>query len=115
MSFYIRSFRLMPQALEKGGAIQDNTTFTFATDIVCRKHSNHDNYTFKYYVGEKLIAESLKDCSYADENHVINDSIDVASNGWGNGKKVKIPITVLVIQESSGATLNNETSTWVEC
>ena len=114
MSFYIRSFRLMPQALEKKEAVPNNTTFTLATDIVCRKHSNHDKYIFKYYAGEKLIAESLKDCSYADENHTINDSIDITSDNWGNGKKIKIPITVLVIQESSGATLNNETTTWVE-
>ncbi len=113
MSFFIKSFRLKPQASNKNEALPNNTTFTVSTDIVCRKHFPHDKYIFKYFAGEKLIAESLKDCSFADENHSINDSITVASHNWGKGKKIKIHVSVLVIQESSGASLNNETTTWV--
>ncbi len=115
MSFYIKSFRLMPQALEKKNALPNKTAFTIATDIVCRKHSNHDKYNFTYYAGEKVIAISSKDCSHADENHVLIDSIEVVSDNWGGGKSMNVPVTVIVIQESSGATINNETTTWVEC
>ncbi len=114
MSFYIKSFKLIPQAFEKKDAIPNNTTFTISTDIICRKHMQHDKYSFKYFAGQKLIAESLKDCSFADENHNINDTIKISSKNWGMGHRIKIPIAVSVTQESSGAVLNNETTTWVE-
>ena len=114
MSFYIKSFGITPRALEMKNAIPDGTPFSIETEIVCRKNSNHDAYYFTYYVGEKVIAESSMNCSQADEDHVIKDSLNITSDRWGNGAQSNIAVKVSVIQESSGAQLDNITSTWID-
>ncbi len=113
MSFYIKSFRVSPRALNLNDAVPDGTSFSFETEIVCRKNSNHDTYFFTYSVNDKIIAERSVNCTQADEDNVISDSVNVVSDNWGNGVQLNVALTVSVIQESSGAQLDSVSSTWV--
>ncbi len=114
MSFYIKSFRLSPQALEKGDAIPDKTRFTIQSDVVCLQHRANCKFRFSYYAGEIEIAHSSKDSSSEIDSHIVNDEVEAESNRWGGGTVSEIPLTVVVTQEADGENKNNATSTWVE-
>ena len=114
MSFYIKSFRLTPQALEIQDAIPDKTKFTIYTDVVCLQHQKNCKFIFSYYAGDIQVAGSSKDCSKEYENHVVSDVVEVFSDRWGGGNVSEIPIMVKVRQEGYDEQKENETLTWVE-
>jgi|GEM_PF-4729920 len=114
MSFYIKSFRLTPQALEIHDAIPDKTKFTIYTDVVCLQHQGNCKFTFSYFAGDIEVAGSIKDCSSQYESHVVSDVVEVLSGRWGGGNVSKIPIMVKVRHEGCDEQIENETLTWVE-
>ncbi len=114
MSFYIKSFRISPQALEQTDAIPDKTKFTIETDVVCLQHHVNCNFNFVYYAGEMEIANSCKDCSGEVENHFVSDEVEVTSDKWGSGTFSEVPVMVVVTQKENDESIHSETSTWVE-
>lgn len=114
MSFYIKSFRLTPQALEIEDAVPDKTKFTIETDVVCLGHQESCRFSFTYFAGNKELTASIKDCSNEDNNHIVSDEVELISDRWGGGNASQIPIMVMVKQEENGEQKENETYTWVE-
>ena len=114
MSFYIKSFRLTPQALERNDAVPDKTKFTIETDVVCLHHQITCNFKFVYYAGEIEITNSFQDRSGEVENHFIKDEVEIISDRWGNGTVSEIPVMVVVTQGEDGESKDSETATWVE-
>ncbi len=114
MSFYIKSFRLTPQALERSFAIPDKTRFIFQTDVVCLQHQPNCKFNFTYYAGEFEIANSSRDCSSEVENHITCDEVEAVSDRWGGGIVSEIPVMVVVTREANGESKHNEALTWVE-
>ncbi len=114
MSFYIKSFRLSPQALEKHEAIPDKTKFTIETDVVCLQHQVNCGFNFVYFAGDIEIANSYKDCRGEVENHYVSDEVEVVSDRWGGGNISEVPVMVVVSQEDYDGIKDSETSTWVE-
>lgn len=114
MAFYIKSFKVTPQALEMKNAIPNGTPFSIETGIVCRKNTFQDKYYFKYSVNGKVIAESSNTCNQADEDNIIKNTVKINSDKWGFGSKSNVEVKVSVVQDSSGAELDHSALTWVE-
>ena len=113
MSFYIKSFRLSPQALEKGNAVPDKSTFSIETDVAYDELCGEEEFYFEYSAGDKKIASSYQRCRNVERMHEVNDGVRVKSRAWGGGSLSKVPIMVSVKQASCGEIRDAETFTWV--
>ncbi len=114
MSFFIKSFKITPQALDIKNANPDHIEYCMGTDVVCLTHFGNDKFKFIYKVGSRTVASTEKKCGLLDRAHEIHDEIKVISNRWGNGVESLVNISVSVTQESIGSKNTFRTVTWVK-